>query len=295
MESQPPIFVDVQTILAFSRVRPRVGWVLYLLGGAMFVIIIAAIMGDRLGIPQDTLEALATVLMVAMLGSISVYNFIYNRACRAEQAQVEAAEELVQLRRWPQAALLLQSLLARPSRVPMARLQGLVYYTTVLGRFQRFDDVLAICDHLLELVPPDAPIVHLIKLARGGALLRQDRLFDADRVISDLRRGSGAAESGGLALLELYRDVKTGHPNEGLEIFKKKLELIRQQFGHRVANAYVLAAKAYDMLNQPDQARSAYREATLLAPPMELNMRYPEVADLAARYGTSPAPVEVAG
>jgi tetratricopeptide (TPR) repeat protein len=226
---------------------------------------------------------------------MSLYSYLQVRARRGEQAQVEAAEELVQLRRWPQAALLLQSLLAKPSYLPMSRLQGLVYYTSVLGRFQRYDDVLAICDHLLEHIPPDAPIVHMIKLARGGALLRQDRLFDADRVISDLRRWPAASESGGLALLEMYRDVKTGHPTEGLEVFAKKLDLIRRQLGHRVANAYVLAAKAHDMLNQTDQARAAYQAATLLAPAMELNHRYPEVADLGSRYAPSPAPAEVAG
>jgi hypothetical protein len=133
----------------------------------------------------------------------------------------------------------------------------------------------------------------MVKLARAMALLREDRLFDADRAISDLRRSGAAGKSGGLALLEMYRDVKTGHPTEALVGFAKTGEVIRQQLGHRMGDAYVLAAKAHDLLNQSDQAKSAYQTATLLAPAVELHRRYPETTDLARKYPAHPAPAEV--
>ena len=125
------------------------------------------------------------------------------------------------------------------------------------------------------------------------SMLHEDHLFDADRAISELRRGP-AAGSGALALLEIYRDVKTGHPAEAVELFEQKLPVLRDQLGHRSADAYALAARAYDLLGREADARTAFRNATLLAPVVELFRRYPEVQKLADRYKPAPAPAEAA-
>ncbi|HUB25895.1 MAG TPA: hypothetical protein VL992_10740 [Tepidisphaeraceae bacterium] len=291
----PPMFADVQSLLATSQPRARLPWMTYALVAIAVSVLATTLFGGRTAGQQQAAEAASTFVMVLVLGSVFLANSMQARALRTEHARLEAAEELVQLRRWPQAAMLLQSILSRPARSPQARLQALVCFASVLSRFHRFDDVSTITEHLLETTPLESAGVHALRLARATALLRQDRLFDADRAISELRRMPDAAESGGLALLELYRDVKTGHAAEGLEIFAAKKELIRRQFGHRIADAYLLAASAYDRLQNTQAASDAYRTATLLAPAVELHRRYPETAGLAGKYAAEPAPAEVIG
>ena len=293
MNAPAPIFTDVRTLLETSRPRPRLDWLGYVAVIAFVSLMAIPMLADHSGQMRQSVETLVSLLFLLLIGGMVLNNYFQARAMRAEMARLEAAEELVQLRRWPQAAMLLQSVLSRPARSPLARLQGLVCFCGVAARFHRFDDVLAITDNLLEELPLDAMGSHMVKLTRAMALLREDRLFDADRAISDLRRFPQAAESGGLALVELYRDVKTGHPAEGLEIFDKRREVIRRQLGHRVADSYVLAAKAHDLLGQTEQAKAAYESATLLSPVVELHRRYPETADLAAKYAPAPPPAEV--
>jgi hypothetical protein len=294
MNVTPPMFVDVQTLLESSRPKARLAWLGYAGGAGVLAILAMTLFSDRTAAAQETVETLSTFLIILMVGGLSLTNFMQVRAARLEQARLDAAEELVQLRRWPQAAMVLQSVLSRPMRSMVGRLQGLLCLSGVAARFHRFDDVCLITDHLLDDLPLEAGVAHMVKLTRAMAILRQDRLFDADRAISDLRHWSQSDESAGLALVELYRDIKTGHPTEALEIFSAKRDLIRRQLGHRVADAYVLAAKANDLLGQTEAARSAYESATLLAPAMELHRRYPETADLATKYAAAALPPEVA-
>ena len=134
-----------------------------------------------------------------------------------------------------------------------------------------------------------------LRLGRAMALLSEDHLVDADRAISELRRlGPPDRDSGGLALVEIYRDVKTGHPSEAVELFEKRRTSLRDHLGHRVADAYALAARAYDLLGRREEAQDAFAKATLLAPPPELYRRYAEVEKLKDRYTPTPAPPEAA-
>jgi hypothetical protein len=123
--------------------------------------------------------------------------------------------------------------------------------------------------------------------------LREDHLFDADRAISELRRTEGAAGSGALALVEIYRDVKTGHPDDAIKTCEQKLPAMREQLGHRVGDAYGLVARAYDLLNRPAEAADAWRRATLLGPAIEMIRRYPELQKLVGRYENAAAPAEL--
>ena len=121
---------------------------------------------------------------------------------------------------------------------------GAIYLVAGLA-LPRFDDAIAVFNHLLDNDLVDAPTAHGLRLGRAMAMLREDHLFDADRALADLRRTVAAAgvESAGLALVEIYRDVKTGHPGEAVAIFEQRLPALRDQLGHRVADAYALAAR----------------------------------------------------
>jgi tetratricopeptide (TPR) repeat protein len=242
---------------------------------------------------QAALSTFIGAGLVAFIGSMALAAFMGVRKARAEFAAVAALEELVQLRRWPDAALILQTLLSRPVRSPFSRAQALIYLAMVLTRYHRFEDSVLVHDYVLEHIPLDDATDHGTRLARALSLLREENLLDADRAIAELRRNSRGMESAGLALVEIYRDVKTGHPAEAIEIFEQRLQAMRRQLGHRLADAWALAARAYDMLDRPDEAKRAFENATLLAPLAELVRRYPEVAPLGKTYLPAIAPAEV--
>src|SRR5207249_295307 len=100
-----------------------------------------------------------------------------------------------------------------------------------------------------------------LRLGRAMAMLREDHLVDADRAMGELRRMAERKDSAGMALLELYRDVKTGHPQEAVEVFDEAMAALRAQLGHRAGDAYALVAKAYDMLGRASEARVMYEKA----------------------------------
>src|SRR5690606_7370874 len=131
-------------------------------------------------------------------------------------------------------------LLSRPMRTQPARIRALILLGTILGRYHRFADAIMVYDYLLANVQMDPVSEHGLRLGRAMAILREDHLFDADRAISDLRRSD--RESGGLALIEMYRDVKAGHPEEAIAVFNERHHAMRRQLGHRLGDAYVLLA-----------------------------------------------------
>jgi tetratricopeptide (TPR) repeat protein len=291
-----PAFLNVPALLESSMPRARVSWFWYAAGGFLLVVLSATLLSGHSETGKKLVDALSALLMVGLIAGMMVMTVLTVRRHRAEQEQVEAASELVQLRRWPQAALLLQDVLSRPARGVGPRSQALIYLGAVLARYHRFADAMAVYDHLLDHNLVEGGTAYGLRLGRVMAMLREDHLFDADRAIAELRRlgNSAGVDSGGLALVEIYRDVKTGHPDEAVAIFEDKLPVLRDQLGHRVADAYALAARAYDLLGRETEAQDAYTRATLLAPLIELHRRYPDVEKLAGRYQPAPAPAEAA-
>lgn len=301
MDLSPAEFPDIHDLIERSQPRPRGGWFKYVLGLFLLVVLISAYVSNANPALQRVVGLLSNVVMIGLLAGIAIVTSLLVRRQRDEMRRVESLEELVQLRRWPEAAGMARELLSEPTRTPQARVQGLIYLSSVLARYQRFEDAIAIHNHLLETVLFDEPTAHGIRLGRAMAMLREDHLVDADRAISELRRMSQGRDSAGLAMIELYRDVKTGHPSEAIERFNQALPMFRQQLGHRTGDAYALAARAYDMLGRTDEARDAFEKATLLTDVSELKRRYPEVAKIAEKYpvarmpGSEIAPVKAPG
>jgi tetratricopeptide (TPR) repeat protein len=291
-----PAFLDVETLIEASQPRPRVPWVQFVIGGFVVATVLAWYVG-RSGQPAETQDLLTTLIgfgLMGFVGSVTLAGFLNVKRARSEHATLSAIEELMQLRRWPEAGILLQTLLSRPARSPLARAQALLFLAMVLARYHRFEDSVSVDDYILETVPLDDATDHAVKLGRAMSLLWEDHLLDADRAIAELRRTSRGIDSAGLVLVEIYRDVKTGHPAEAIEMFEQKLEIMRRQLGHRVADAWALAARGYDMLNRPEDAQKAFANGTNLMPLTELIRRYPEVEPLAKKYRPAPPPAEVA-
>jgi hypothetical protein len=292
MEQPAATFLDVPALLQSSLPKPRGAWAWY----AMLVVALVVLTTTWAANANPQLRGIArSIGGVAMLGIVIAMALLTSQAVRRqrqEQQRVEAIEELVQLRRWGDAAAMLESTLAQPARSAGARLAALIYLANVLARYHRFADAIAVQDYLLERAEFDPGTAQAIKLMRAMSMLHEDRLVDADRAIGDLRRES--PESAGLAIVQIYRDVKTGHAAEALEVFHARLPALRSQLGYRVGDAHALAARAHDMLGQDVEAAAAFEKATLLVPAEELFRRYPEVAALRDKYAAAAAPKEAA-
>ena len=310
--SLPPV-LDVPYLLERSQPLPRRSWFMPAIGGFVLLVLGSAWVSARSQGAKAFVDAASMMLMMLLLVGMGVLMSMTVRRQRSERARLESIEELVQLRRWPEAVAMLEVLLSQPTRTPWARVQGLVYLATVLARFNRFDDAIAVQNHLLEHTNLDPGTMHALRLGRAMAMLREDHLFDADRAISELRRDvsrvadameraaeaegetqADVPQSAGLALIEIYRDVKTGHPAEAIEMFDKTVPTLRKQLGHRVSDAYALAARAYDFLGKSDEAQSHWERATLLSPAIELQRRYPELSVMTGKYQPAAAPAEAA-
>jgi tetratricopeptide (TPR) repeat protein len=293
-DPQPPepTFLDPQDLIERSQPAPRAGRLGYGVGLFLLVILLSTFAGGQSPQAQSAVRMIGGLTMMLVIAGMGVFTWYTVHRQREEQRRVDAIDELLQLRRWQEAGMMLQSLLSMPTRTPQARVQALIYLAAVLGRYHRFADAITVQEHLLENIPLDAGTAYGIALGRAMAMLHEDRLVDADRAISELRRAEGSGESGGLALVEMYRDVKTGHPGEAIETFTTKLPVIKKQLGQRVADAWALLAKAYDMVGHEDRAREAYANATVLSPIAEISRRYAEVASLSGKYTPAAAPAE---
>jgi hypothetical protein len=292
MSEAIPTFLDVPRLLERSEPRGRPVWVWYALtAAAVFVLTTtwSAAQEPALRGLAMPMGGLGMLMVMVGMGAFTTYLV---RQQRQEQQRLEAVEELVQLRRWDQAAATLDGLLSRPTRTNAARVQALVYLCSVLARYHRFADVMTVQQFLLEHANFDATATHSLKLMRTMAMLHEDHLFDADRAINELRRE--APESAGLALVEIYRDVKTGHAAEAIDLFRSRLPALRAQLGTRLGDAYALVARAHDLLGQEAEAAAEYERATLLAAAEELIRRYPELVAMKDKYRAAEAPKEAA-
>ena len=284
MQPASPRVFDVPALLERSRPRPRGPWLFYALGVFLLIVLISTYVSAHSPAMAGAVDLISKLSMVALMVGMAVLTSVLVRRQREELRRVEALEELVQLRRWNDAANLAQEILSTPARTPQARAQALIYFASILARYHQFEDAIAVYNHLLETFSFDEGTSHGIRLGRGMAMLREDHLVDADAAISELRRMTQGRDSAGLAIIELYRDVKTGHPAEAIDHFPDALPLFRQQLGHRTGDAYALLAKSYDLLGYTAEAQDAYEKATLLTAVSELNRRYPEVATLSGKY-----------
>lgn len=287
------MFLDVASLMETSQPRGRVPWLWIFLGVFGGIIILSFNVAQEAPQAHNEVWAFSMLLMGGLLAFMMSVGMASARSYRAEQKLIDGIGELIQLRRWPQAAMLLEQTLSRPARTMSLRTQALIFLTTILSRYHRFEDALAIQNYLLDEPLVDGSAAVALRFGRAMAMLREDHLFDADRAINELRRTNGAAGSAALALVELYRDVKTGHPDDALRLFEEKRTLLRDQLGHRVADAYALAARAYDLQGRESECAQNWQSATLLAPAGELTRRYPEVEKLVGRYAPANAPAEL--
>ncbi|MGC4034085.1 MAG: hypothetical protein QM754_20585 [Tepidisphaeraceae bacterium] len=298
----PPVLDDVAGLLRLSQPKPTIRN----LGRILLAVWAVAVLGSLLGLNAPVLE---TIAVLTTLGA-SVYVMSQGIALRREVNAVEELEGLLAQRRAEEAAPQLHGLMSRPMRTPENRLRAMILLGGTLSRLGRTEDALAVYDELIEAERVGGPGGAVVKLARATEMLRADRLYDADRAIVDLRRlldrggvgveirqynadlptGAEPAALAGLRLVELYRDVKTGHLAEAIESFNANRAMLTAGLGHRVAGAYALAAIALHQSHRTEEAATRYAEATALGPLSDLVRRFPELWPLTQIYAATPVP-----
>ncbi len=109
-------------------------------------------------------------------------------AARDERKRVRDADELVTLRRWPEAVTSLKALMDRPMRLDVNRRPALVALAKTLARYGRHDEAIDVADEVLNDSRTDASTRFSVGCGRALLLLQGGRLGDANDAIAGLRR-----------------------------------------------------------------------------------------------------------
>jgi hypothetical protein len=275
----------VEQLLESSKAQGRQSLLMpmFLLG-----VLVASLYSLRGGNPL--LEA---AIPVVFAGSIVVAVLHAARIARRQQKEKDALrqiDESIRLGNWAQAASAVEQFLGKPVMLPQVRVQGLIYLGAVLVRQGQYQQVLDLYSYLLETVAFPPQIAISLRCVRVYAMLREEHLSDAYQAISQLKRDTPGG-SAMLSLLELYRLVKMGHPDDALQLFGQKWAQLAEQLGHRSCDGWALAAAAALAMGREQEADGYARNAGLLGDVREIGQRFPECRGIMDRIW--PAEVQV--
>jgi hypothetical protein len=232
-------------------------------------------------------SALAQGVVSVLMAGVILFTLVRAKRMAAQQRReqefLREVDEEIRLGRWFQAGYRLVQVLGMPGVRPHVRFQTLIYLGSVLNYEGRYEEVEKVYNYLLQNPQLPPPIAFSMQCARAYAILRQDRLTDAYEAISRLRRGGAPADSAMLTLLEMYRQVMTGHHEDALELFESRRTVLAQQLGHRSSDGWALAAAAADHLGKQEQAETMARNALLLGRAEEISRRFPECSAILER------------
>lgn len=302
--NEPERLIDSSRVRPFPRLlRPQTALYLVLAGMVVFL----------LPLQWPTIFFLETLLWGGFIG-VMLYFWLLVRDLNQESDRIDRIEDAFALKSYVFVAEQLQQLMRKPMRSDQHRLRALILLASLLARLGRYDGSLNVYNELVDSEKLTGSSGAMVKLSRAMVMLQSDHLYDADRAINELRRliDRGGAEQelqqmdpsipqaspdetfvGALRLIELYRDVKTGHAQEAIEIFENYLPVMTRGLGHRVGDAYALVAAAYDHLGQTDRAAERFRDGTTLQGVSDLLNRYVELRSLVTRYPPMPVPSTV--
>src|SRR2546421_623771 len=102
-----PDFLVVPHLLESSHHRQRPAWVWYALVGFAIALLTSTLASSQNPALQMYVRALGGFAMLGVVIAMGLFTNYTVRQTRKEQQRVEAIEELVQLRRWDQAAAML--------------------------------------------------------------------------------------------------------------------------------------------------------------------------------------------
>lgn len=289
------VLPSYEEVMAASAVRPRMP-VLPILAIITVVMVASAFVSDPT-VPAARMAQWALAIMFPLVtGAAAVGWGAYQAGrLRDEEAAVEQIEGAVRMRRFDMASWQLLAVLSHPMLSPMNRARALGAFLTTLARIGRFDESALMVDAMLAEGVPMGMVAPL-RAVKAYVLLREDRLVDADRAVTDIRKMGRDGFSGAvLALAETYREVRTGHTEDLLAAHDKRRIAVAEELGHRVSDLDALAAWAAMTRKDDNLAKRLWRRATIVGQIGELVDRYPELKEVASRFTASPVPAELIG
>ena len=221
------------------------------------------------------------IVMIGLLVSIFI-----NAARRQGLARwSRKAADLCLLERWEEAIGPLQKVLNKPVNLPQIRYQGLLELAGVAEHTGELDQA----RQIYRAIGQEQPHGLLGRLALVGeaiVLLKLDHLADAETVIRQLEVSAEGPGLKSLVLLgRLYQQIKTGHYDEALEDESKKCELARLGLSTKAGYVYGLLGLAHKhKIENQDQAKKYWRQATMLIRGENLVRKLPELAEMEQAY-----------
>ena len=198
---------DVERLLDASTPAPAPPlFLLPPLGLAMMVgaLLLTALAPPEIGIPIGLGLVVASVACTVVLVKAAT-------AARDERRRVRDADELVTLRRWPEAAVALRQLLAAPMRLEVNRRPALVALARVLGRYGLHDEAVDAADAVLDDPRTDPATRFAVGCGRAVLLLQGGRLGDANDALAKLR---GEVRQVRRAVARAQREREAGEQDE---------------------------------------------------------------------------------
>ena len=281
-----------------STVRPKFPLMMMLIVVSSAIFAGLLFTGTEVEPARSIQRAMALLVPLGVLVFSIFWSAQQSAELRDEDRRVSALEDAARLQRFDWLTHALTDALSRPMRSPLHRVRALQVYVTTLVGVGRFDDAERSAAAMLgEGVP--LGMVTSLRALRVYAMLREDRLVDADRALGELRRQDRDIDISGhapamVALAAMYRDAVTGHCDDALRSFEKNRPAIAKQLGLRVADADALAAHSALTLGQSSRAAHLWRRATLFASPAELVHRFPPLSTTSAALAPASVPPELA-
>ncbi len=196
-------------------------------------------------------------------------------------------QEQAMLRRHPEALAGAWSLLPRLDSDAVMRARAVALIGHMLDLMRADDAALVAYNDLLERTPPDHPAGPPLRIQRAIAMLRSDRLSDADEDLRRLRplidRHPSSTLAAAYVHAQLVQDVITGHHDDAVKLARENQGLIDQlrPLGTAAGYGHALIAWCYHHAAPDDPAGpAAWQHAILLLPPSAIVYRFPELSPL---------------
>lgn len=263
--------------LATHAPRPVKPWIRYVpLGTVLTAVLIS------LAVPGPITAALPWAALIGVV--------IYGTQRRQRHTQATAAalyaQELSMLRHHREALRtawrVLPALVHRGEE--HARTVALIGHILAVLRADDAADVAY--DFLLDRLPDGHPAALTLRLQKAANHFEADRLSDGDAELRRVRSAIKADDPGPIGAAyratRLLQSVRTHHFAEAVEDLPEPTASLRS-LGLDGGLAYGLLAFAHHRLDQPEQAASAWRNATHLLPAGELLRRFAALDEVRSR------------
>lgn len=279
------------TLELIERSRPR----RRLVGGHLpLLVLVGLLLGVILagpavpGVPPRLIPAVPVLLVLLVVVATR-----WRMRRQQDRADLwKRANEAVLLEEWSSARQRLSDLLSRPVQSATVRTQGLLGLAAIADHCHEYQSSQLLYEQVLEDGAGQPAQLHAAAIGMAVAMLRNEELTSAVRVIDQLARQDWPRPwKAHLELLRLFREVVMGQYDDVLASAASRCELFREYLSTRSGYGYGLMALGYHRRGRSEVAGRLWRDATLLIAPAKLLDRFPMLSELAEQYTPCEVPL----